>query len=229
MSDIAAVEHREIVPIDNRGRVVLPKTMREALDLKEDSYIEIQIQKDTLEIILYPKIKSDEVLHFFEENIFSPSTKAGNRTDTEKKGKNTSKKSETLIENTKIDFRGRILIPKKIRKHFHLTETSLLLISLNRENSYIRLIPFFGTTNQFTMKVFSLDLSRDFSKIYNVLNELIWKAAPRIMFFAESRKISRNKHELIEWTVIIPKISNPKEILKVLTAFPDIEEVYIEN
>lgn len=134
-------------------------------------------------------------------------------------------------ENLKVDSRGRIVIPRSMRKSLGLVENSQIMAISDSETKEIKLIPlpFSENGNYMKMQIIIPDTSGSLAKIAAVFAEMNLS-----LIYGETVIIK--KGEEAEWTVISqpPKISIDEfvEILekkggaiKVSVLDPRIEEV----
>ena len=63
---------KALVRIDSKGRVTIPLYMREAVGIRPDTYVSLEVDESTGVIMLKPSGSSDEFLADFEVTMNSP-------------------------------------------------------------------------------------------------------------------------------------------------------------
>ncbi len=106
-----------------------------------------------------------------------------------------------LTEILSLDARGRIVIPKNIRKLLDLDEHSQLMLEANSERKEMRLIPFYDVTKTVQMRIIMDDIPGSLAAIAKIFGDLNIN-----LLYGNSRIIQRGK--AAEWTVISPLPTN---------------------
>src|SRR5271157_3781156 len=106
-----------------------------------------------------------------------------------------------LTEIIELDQRGRIVIPKNVRKLLDLDEHSHLMLEADSESKEIHLLPFYDVDKTISMKITMDDIPGSLATIAKTFGELNIN-----LIYGNSRIIRRGK--AAEWTVICPMPEN---------------------
>jgi AbrB family looped-hinge helix DNA binding protein len=106
-----------------------------------------------------------------------------------------------LTEILALDARGRIVIPKNVRKLLDLDEHSHLMLEADSETKEMTLIPFYDVEKTISMKITMDDIPGSLATIARTIGELNIN-----LLYGNSRIIKRGK--AAEWTVIMPMPEN---------------------
>ncbi len=106
-----------------------------------------------------------------------------------------------LTEILSLDARGRIVIPKNIRKLLDLDDHSQLMLEADSERKEMRLIPFYDVTKTVQMRIILDDIPGSLAAIAKIFGDLNLN-----LLYGNSRIIKRGK--AAEWTVISPLPNN---------------------
>ncbi|MHA1733687.1 MAG: ACT domain-containing protein [Promethearchaeota archaeon] len=114
-------------------------------------------------------------------------------------------------EILKMDSRGRIVIPKSMRKILNLDENSNVMAIADPNKQEIRIVPFLGAEDTLTVRVEMLDIPGSLSRIAGIFAELKLN-----LLYGQSKIIKRG--EAAEWTVIcqVPDELPLEELKKLL-------------
>jgi AbrB family looped-hinge helix DNA binding protein len=106
-----------------------------------------------------------------------------------------------LTEILSLDARGRIVIPKNIRKLLDLDEHSQLMLEADSERKEMRLLPFYDVTKTVQMRIIMDDIPGSLAAIAQIFGDLNLN-----LLYGTSRIIQRGK--VAEWTVLSPLPTN---------------------
>ena len=124
-----------------------------------------------------------------------------------------------LTEILSLDARGRIVIPKNIRKLLDLDDHSQLMLEADSERKEMRLIPFYDVTKTVQMRIIMDDIPGSLAAIAKIFGDLKIN-----LLYGTSRIIQRGK--LAEWSVVAPfpgTISLEELRAKILEKAKDVE------
>jgi len=102
-----------------------------------------------------------------------------------------------LTEILTLDSRGRIVLPKNVRKLLDLDEHSHLMLEADSEQKEMRLVPFYDVEKTLTLKIIMNDIPGALAQIAKTFGDLNIN-----LLYGTSRIIQRGK--AAEWTVICP-------------------------
>lgn len=123
-------------------------------------------------------------------------------------------------EILKMDQRGRIVIPKTMRKILNLDEHSRVMAIADPEKQEIRIIPFLGGEETVTIRVTMRDVPGSLGKIAQIFGEmnlnLLW-----------GHSIILKRGEVAEWTVICPIPDNVETLRRRILEEGNAEDVEI--
>ncbi|OLS12487.1 MAG: hypothetical protein RBG13Loki_3908 [Promethearchaeota archaeon CR_4] len=106
-----------------------------------------------------------------------------------------------LTEILSLDTRGRIVIPKNIRKLLNIEDHSQLMLEADSEQKEMKLIPFYDVEKTVQMKITLDDIPGSLASIARIFGDLNVN-----LLYGNSRIIKRGK--AAEWTVISPLPKN---------------------
>ncbi len=106
-----------------------------------------------------------------------------------------------LTEILSLDARGRIVIPKNIRKLMDLDDHSQLMLEADSERKEMRLIPFYDVKKTVQMRIIMADIPGSLAAIAKIFGDLNIN-----LLYGNSRIIQRGK--VAEWTVVSPLPGN---------------------
>jgi len=140
------LEKVDILRIDDRGRIVIPQSVREILNLPvaneckliaiwSENKPEVRLEpidvKDTSKDTIHIHLESEELPKSYEETIKEFSETLWGRSVEIRKGEK--------IKELKLNKTGRIGIPKNIREHLKLEKYSYLMALTNTSERFILL------------------------------------------------------------------------------------------
>lgn len=128
-----------------------------------------------------------------------------------------------LTEILSLDARGRIVIPKNIRKLLNIDDHSQLMLEADSERKEMKLIPFYDVEKTVQMRIILDDIPGSLASIAKIFGDMNLN-----LLYGNSRIIQRGK--VAEWTVIssLPNNITLEELRdKIMEKAQDVE--FIKN